>query len=138
MDLPWLAELLLERDDDGQRRFDATTAEDFLAAVLLSRGAEGAQDRPPLMALLARFAARAGLARDADRAAAESAVARYFEQHPLPERLTQRFGQLYREDLLGALSAAADLALPKTKAPASDGPKGPLAYFAARAELEED
>ena len=103
---------------------------------------------PPILAdLLERFAARAEVPADADRAAADHAVAAYFAAHPVPESLRREFGARYRDSLatldVSHLAAASErltgeAALARTKAAPGAGPKGALAYFAARATLDED
>jgi hypothetical protein len=140
-ELPWLGDLLVERDEAGRRRWPVETCEDFLAALLLSSGAE--DPSPALAGLLARFAARAGLPPDADRATAEAAVAAYFAERPLPADLTAAFRRRYRAylatpdgDEAAAIARAAERLegtppLARAKAPPAPGPKGPLAYFAA-------
>lgn len=101
----------------------------------------------PLFVLLERFAERAKIPPEADREAADRAVAAYFEAHPIPPSLKRDFGARFRETLANldvqALSQAAlqltgEDPIAKTKAAPTEGPKGPLAYFAARAETDKE
>ena len=144
--MPWLGPLLTARGEDGQRLYTDEQAEDFLAALLLSQGV-GDPARLPggLTALLLSFAARAQVPPGADRAAADRAVAAYFLAHPVPEGLTRDFGARYRAMLTdvdpGALAAAYARIAPERvaltkEAPAKDGLRGALGFFAAKDALK--
>lgn len=97
--------------------------------------------------LLERFAERAEIPARADRAATDRAVAAYFEAHPVPADLKRDFGARYREglanlDVQGLSQASLQLTgedpIAKAKAAPGHGPKGALAFFAAKAKLEGD
>ncbi len=143
-DLSWLGDLLLARDEEGRRRFGEREAQDLLAAVLLSGGTPD-DLTPSLERLMAGFADRAGVEPEATTAEAEAQVAAYFAANPLPAALCSEFRLRYRDDLVtedrSVLAAAAERiegGLARVKAPPADGPKGPLAYFAAQAGTVPD
>lgn len=101
----------------------------------------------PLVVLLQRFADRAQVPEGADREVADAAVAAYFDKHPIPESLKRDFGTRYREtlanlDVAGLSQAALQLTgedpIAKTKAAPGAGPRGALAYFAARSAVDGD
>lgn len=145
--MPWLGPLLIARDDAGQRLYTLEQAEDFIAALLLSQGTGDLSALPPaLLAMLANFSIRADIDTDADRETANAAVAVYFEAHPVPASLKRDFGLKYRGMLStldsegiaeAALQLTGDAAIAKTKQPPGPGPKGALAFFAARAADDE-
>ena len=137
--LPWLRALLRDRSELQQ--------EDFLAALLLNAGFETADLSEPLMALMTRFAARAGVTEGAP-SKINRQIAEYFEMNPLPPDLVKAFETQFRSDLLArdpsALRAAVsqmgqELGLRKSTEPAPEGshPGGALGFFAARAAFDE-
>lgn len=140
--MPWLGPVLNARDASGRPLYTLEQAEDFICALLLSQGVEDLGQLPgPLSDLLARFSARAELPPEAGRAESEAAVAAYFGAHPIPERLKRDFGAHYRAMLTeldhdalaqAALHLTGEAPIAKTKAAPAEGPKGALAYFAAR------
>ncbi len=146
--MPWLGPLLIARDGDGERLYTLNQAEDFIAALLLSQGTGDLAGLPPaLLTLLANFSIRANIEPDADRTTAEAGVAAYFEAHPISESLKRDFGLEYRgmlstldsEDIAqAALQITGSAAIAKTKQAPAEGPKGALAFFAARAAADED
>ena len=145
--MPWLGPLLTARGDEGERLYTDEQAEDFLSALLLSQGVgDSAQLPGGLQDMLVRFAARAQVPDGADRAAADAAVAAYFAEHPVPERLKRDFGARYRAMLTdldpSALAEAwariAPERVPLTKEPpVKDGLRGALGFFAAKDKLKK-
>lgn len=145
--MPWLGPLLVARDAAGQRLYTDEQAEDFLAALVLSQGVgDPAQLPGGLAELLVRFAARAQVPDGADRPTADARVAAYFAQHPVPEALKRDFGARYRamltdldpSALADAYARIAPDRVPLTKeAPAKDGLRGALGFFAAQEKLKK-
>lgn len=149
--LPWLAELLEQRDADGRSRFDDLEIADFLVAVLLTTGYDPASLPPRAHRLLVEFAERAQVVVGASGEETEATINAYFEAHPLRPELLKTFRRRLSDEVLAhqatPVATAFDrylgdagkrlLAAKDAEPPQGAVRGGPLAFHLAHSKLDD-
>lgn len=123
---------------------------DFLAALLLETGFAPTELTPPVEAMLADFARRAGIVPGASTEETTAALRAYFDAHPIDPALLRGFKRTIRDELLtkdpGVLARSATrwlaadpkrLASPDAPVPEGAVGRGQLGFFAAHKKMRE-
>ncbi|MBI2378426.1 MAG: hypothetical protein HYV07_30790 [Deltaproteobacteria bacterium] len=137
---------------DGTPVYSDAVLADFIPAMLLAYGVDFTALPPPVEAVMAGFARRAGIVAGMPLDAMRQAIDAYYTAHPLPSELRLEFLQKAREQRIGRGNEEVAEAFEKymrdtnrklegllsKERPETSLPAGPFAQFRASSKLEEN
>jgi hypothetical protein len=145
---PWLAGLLLRKNDDGTLKFTTEQVEDFFGAIFLIRGFAAGELEPSVENAVLALATRAALDPNDTPEARGQKLNTYFEAHPIPPELSVDFTQLLQEEIVQDGTAeearaflelidAAPTKFENRERKAGTHPGGALGFFMAKKDLKK-